>query len=123
MSSRDRYLPPFLGSLVLACALAAVAGAQSHLGKEFWVAQPANPAPGFFVVITNPGTSVANLTIFNVWEGTNTGSVPAGGVKTFNFPDHSVVTSGPTTSTDPVYHITSDREVGVVVFDPQGPAN
>lgn len=99
-------------------ALALPAASQGHLGQDFWLADPYTSEQIFTIAIGNPNAVTANVTLFNVIEGTTFGSVNPGAVKTFTFADHELAVQGSVVSANPVYHVTSDVDVAVFVFDP-----
>lgn len=112
-------IPLFLFRRILSLALLALPCAgQTHYGKDFYLVDPYSSATSFTIAIANPNASAANVTLFNVIEGTTNGSVPPGAVSYFTFPDHEIATTGSTTSTVCVYHVTSNIDVAVFVFDP-----
>lgn len=119
MNKHSRISLPLL--VLVLSAFASPGSAQSHLGREFWIAEPPNMGTPFSLRVTNPGPSTANVSIFNVLEGTTLSTISPGAAVTFNFPWHCVATQGATVSTDQVYRITSDRNVGVVSFSPDAP--
>lgn len=116
-AARLRELPL---TLLTTLALAAPSTAQTHLGQEFWLADPFSTESMFTISIANPGVSTANISIYNVIEGTTTGSVPPGTVSAFSFIDHEVSVTGTTISTAPVYKVTSNVDVAVFAHDPLG---
>lgn len=101
-----------------ALALVLPTPAQTHLGKQFWLADPRGAMVPLTISIANPGGSTASVSLFNVLEGTTSGSVAPGTVATFSFVQHEVTATGTTISTDPVYRVLSDVDVAVFVHDP-----
>lgn len=111
-------------AVIAALTAALPLAAQGHFGRRFYVADPATyvnvlePVPQFAITVVNPGTTAANVSIFNVIEGTTNGTVPPGGVLNFTFPDHEITAQGNTISNQPVYRVTSNQDVAVFASDP-----
>jgi len=114
-----RSSTPLLFRRILSLILLALPCAgQTHLGKDFYLVDPFSSATSFTIAVANPNASAANVMLFNVIEGTTNSSVAPGAVSYFTFPDHEITTTGSTTSTVCVYHVTSNLDVAVFVFDP-----
>jgi len=110
---------PWSRFTLLAALLAAPLTAQTHLGQDFWLADTYSSASGgFTIAIANPSTTTANVSLFNLIEGPTSDTVLPGAVKLFTFPEHDLGVQGTTISMDPVYHVTSDIDVAVFLFDP-----
>lgn len=109
---------PLLGCAVLVSVLGSPLSGQSHLGKDFWLADLYSTAVGFTIAIGNPGSVTANVTLFNVIDGPTLDTVAPGAVKTYTFADHELAIQGAAISPDPVWHVTSDVDVAVFAFDP-----
>ena len=91
---------------------------RSNLGTEFWLVNIIQTFPGQFgIAIANPGVSAAQITIVNTIEGTTTDTIPPGSAEVYAFPLHAIAVTGTAISADPVYHVTSDREVAVFTLE------
>lgn len=118
-SARFPLGPILVLLLSLAVAGGRTASAQSHYGKDFWLADCHNGgAAGISIAIGNPGSVTANVTLFNTLELTTTDTVAPDSVKLFPFPAHDLGLNGTVISSDPVYHVTSDVDVAVFLFEP-----
>lgn len=96
----------------------ALASAQTNLGTDFWLADTiaGGGSANFAITVANPGNVAANVTIFNTIGGTTNGVVPAGDLTTFLFPRRNTSATG--TFTTPVYHVTTDIDVTIYIFNP-----
>ncbi|MCP3982590.1 MAG: hypothetical protein GY716_25140 [bacterium] len=102
---------------LLALIAAGTAGAQTHLGTDFWFVNGFGAGSWFSIRVANPGTISADVTIVNAGTGTNVGTVLPGEVLDFVLLDQDIPTEGTLTSSAPVFHLTSTSDVAVFVFD------
>ena len=102
--------------------MASFAQAQTNQGKDFWLAETTNSLAGsadFAIAIANPSGSTANITIEHFGSSDLLDTIPSGGLKTFNFPRLGVCTvGGVNQGKNMVYHVTSDVDVVVYIFNP-----
>jgi hypothetical protein len=106
----------FFGVLLLA---AVGTEAQTNQGKDFWITETPNVGcRGDFVIsIVNPEVGPATVVIRHPATNADTSvTVLAGELESRNFPCRALQTTGKTTN--PVYHVTSDVDVVVYVFNP-----
>lgn len=107
-----------LPALALLAALVPSPAAQSSLGQDFWLVDSYSSSYGLSIAIANPGPTTAGVTIFNSVLGPAPHAVPPGGVTVLTFASLELGVSGTVISTAPVFHVTSDTEVAVFLFDP-----
>lgn len=110
-------------AIVLALPLiASHALAQTNQGTDFWLAETSNhlaSGANFAIVIANPNGVTANVTIEHFGDPNLLDTVSAGGLKTFEFPQREVCQDGGNNlGKNMVYHVTSDIDVVVYIFNP-----
>ena len=122
---RRHFLPYCLGLVAMGLILTArPVLAQTNQGTDFWLAETTNTLDGisasvFAIAIANPSGATANVTIAHFGDPDVLDTVPSGGLETFTFPRAAVCANGGNNlGKDMVYHVTSDVDVVVYIFNP-----
>ena len=118
-----RLFPYSLGLAIVALlAVSRPVCAQTNQGTDFWLAETANTLESgsqFVIAVANPNVATANVTIAHVGDPDLVDTVPAGGLKSFSFTRRGVCSEGGNNlGTSMVYHVTSDVDVVVYIFNP-----
>lgn len=107
--------------LLLAVAIvASPAEAQTNAGKDFWLAETTNSLVGgssFAIAIANPSGSPANIVIEHFGSADVNATIGIGALSTFTFTRRGVCATG-NLGKNMVYHVTSDQDVVVYIFNP-----
>jgi hypothetical protein len=105
--------------VILASGFLTPAGAQTNLGKDFWLAETPNIVGGDFAIsVANPGTVPATISITNAVRATVNATIAPGALQTFTFTSDFNSIQGTAIYTRNVYHVASNKDVVVYDFTP-----